>query len=684
MTVSMDHTMDALIGAAHDAGLTSTPSLHTMQLWPEIESILTEYGLRWETLGGSQQEQLLSVEADKHCRDAEAGAWDPQCVRKGYRCYIDSWTDSARLTIETASGGSGSYCPPKFDGYNCWPAQKSGQLTAMPCSQAIPAEILTTCQRLLPTLDTGTLHAFRECSEYGVWEDARTNYSACHNYVNQCTKNMTDLQGRYNPLTDTWPFDLSSNNSLLDGGAGEVMDEETKQIVTYVFAGLAITSLVLLSISFFIFAYFKTLHCSRNSIHMNLFAALMLQAIALLTILSPRISGDETLHRSAWLCKSFMFLSLFTVPASIFWTFVEGLYLSQRLTLAVFRKEAPFRMYVFIGWGIPLVLVSIWALMTELHVEPDATAALYASSVESVLPISTHTISTLNHTVLTYSATSTDDQPFRPPTANTCWQNYSNQPYHWIITGPCLAALTVNFIFLVLIIIILVTKLRANNAVETVQLRKAIKATFFLVPLLGISNLLFFANPRDKGPAEKAYLVVNLVLKGSQGIFVALIYCFLNSEVRMAIQKKFYRAALRRNPETQSFRLNSLYERDRDQTLEQRRKSSSRAGSTTLVSSTEVMRAMFRSRRSSSRASHKARAASLQSPNGVGLPPTIVVTNGPNGHPPQLATIGPSPTMTTYTDLFAATPEPDERAGLMETPGPETGEGRNNGGPSNC
>ena len=232
--------------------------------------------------------------------------------------------------------------------------------------------------------------------------------------------------------------------------------------------------------------------------------------------------------------------------------------------------------------------------------------------------------------------------------------------------------LQVNFIFLVMIIIVLVTKLRANNAVETVQVRKAIKATFILVPLLGISNLLFVANPADNGFGEKvlhhytgtvdfvlenvtkkktlevferhsrsdpnsiprfqAYIVVNLILKGSQvgstksefycgipqvhtfahfimimcfvqGIFVALIYCFLNTEVQIAIQKKFYRAALRRNPETQSFRFGSIHGADMA-ALAERRKSSTRTGSTTLVSSTEVLRALFRSRRGSSRTSH--------------------------------------------------------------------------------
>jgi 7 transmembrane receptor (Secretin family) len=60
---------------------------------------------------------------------------------------------------------------------------------------------------------------------------------------------------------------------------------------------------------------------------------------------------EVTFLMQEWLCKSFMFLHLYAIPASIMWTFVEGLYLSQRLTLAVFKKEAPFKLYYFIGWG---------------------------------------------------------------------------------------------------------------------------------------------------------------------------------------------------------------------------------------------------------------------------------------------------------------------------------------------
>ena len=50
------------------------------------------------------------------------------------------------------------------------------------------------------------------------------------------------------------------------------------------------------------------------------------------------------------------------------------------------------------------------------------------------------------------------------------------------------------------------------------QIRKAVRATFILFPLLGLTNLLFFINPKwlQRKEHEYVYMLVNSVLKSSQ------------------------------------------------------------------------------------------------------------------------------------------------------------------------
>lgn len=101
-----------------------------------------------------------------------------------------------------------------------------------------------------------------------------------------------------------------------------------------------------------------------------------------------------------------------------------------------------------------------------------------------------------------------------------------------------------NLLFLVNIIRILVTKLKDDNFASDhqqsegiLQVRKALRATLILFPLLGMTNLLFFINPKN-GTHDKIYVIFNATMQSSQGIFLAILYCFLNSEVQQVIKRR--------------------------------------------------------------------------------------------------------------------------------------------------
>lgn len=88
--------------------------------------------------------------------------------------------------------------------------------------------------------------------------------------------------------------------------------------------------------------------------------------------------------------------------------------------------------------------------------------------------------------------------------------------------------------FLLNIIRVLVVKLRQSHTSDVEQVRKAVRAAFVLLPLLGITNLLNMAKaPLDGSPEMFAVWSYGThFLTSFQGFFVAMIYCFLNGEVR--------------------------------------------------------------------------------------------------------------------------------------------------------
>ncbi|KAK9694989.1 7 transmembrane receptor (Secretin family) [Popillia japonica] len=162
------------------------------------------------------------------------------------------------------------------------------------------------------------------------------------------------------------------------------------------------------------------------------------------------------------------------------------------IVLLEYTKTAMF-MWMFIeGWGIPLFMIMIWVFVMLFGVVTSG-----------------------------------------------CWFLYSRLPHYWILEGPRYAVIIVNIIFLLNIIRVLVSKLQQSRTSEIEQVRKAVRAAVFLLPLMGIANILFIVDYRIFKKAWKFALwsYITYFITTFQGFFVAVLYCFLNEEVRSA--KKF-------------------------------------------------------------------------------------------------------------------------------------------------
>lgn len=366
----------------------------------------------------------------------------------GRNCLFNFWTTPYP---------EGLHCNATWDTFFCWPTTPASHRVERSCAEAIGHSA--------PGAEIAK--AFRVCNSTGGWLWDKTNFSECIQFLNP------DEQAHH----------------------------EADTIAYVMFVG-SVLSFLALGLTFFIFSYFKSLHCDRTSVHKHLVFALLVRVLLNVIMVEPIVSVRSTGSYTSvdWLCKAILIMKMYSTLAGVFWMFIEGLYLHGRVTTSVFSTKSPFRMYYVLGWGFPLIIVTSWAvMMAHSH-------------------------------------------------QKKCWQHYTDSRHIWILYVPICAALAMNLLFLINIIRILVTKLRASVAIETTQARKAIKATAVLFPLLGLPNLLVCVNPGDNGNFEGLYLYASVVLESSQGIFVAILYCFTNSEVIEVIKKKFTQMSWRMQP----------------------------------------------------------------------------------------------------------------------------------------
>ncbi|XP_038611566.1 corticotropin-releasing factor receptor 2 [Tachyglossus aculeatus] len=243
--------------------------------------------------------------------------------------------------------------------------------------------------------------------------------------------------------------------------------------------------------AFALFLCLRSIRCLRNVIHWNLIATFILRNATwfLLQLIDHRVHESNEL----WCCCLTTVFNYFVVT-NFFWMFVEGCYLHTAIVMTYSTDKLKKWIFLFIGWCLPLPIIIAWAISKRLY---------------------------------------EDEQ---------CWFGKEPGKYvDYIYQGPVILVLLINFIFLFNIVRILMTKLRASTASETIQYRKAVKATLVLLPLLGITYMLFFVNPGDDDVSQIVFIYFNSFLQSFQGFFVSVFYCFLNGEVRSAARKRWHR-----------------------------------------------------------------------------------------------------------------------------------------------
>ncbi|XP_011306400.1 parathyroid hormone/parathyroid hormone-related peptide receptor isoform X2 [Fopius arisanus] len=379
---------------------------------------------------------------------------------------------------------SPGWCSETWDGILCWPATAPGDLAVQSCPRYIAGFDLQA-------------NASRQCLPDGQWfmksetNSTWSNYTQCYatQYVT-VLMDITEIQERNATLIKKYLPIVTKTSTI----------------------GYAVSFSTLL-FAFLILATIKKLRCPRNMLHLHLFASFMTRAFMallkdVLHVSGLRLASDlitkngESFWRedaimehidNNWQCKLFTSLWQYFILANYSWILMEGLYLHNLVFFALFTDSNSSIMgYVLLGWGLPAIFVIPWVIVRALY----------------------------------------DD--------NYCWTTNVVPELFLIIRIPTTLSILINFVLFINIVRVLLSKLKSTVCEETQRYKRWARSTLVLVPLFGVHYTVFLVLWYSMGTDQRVELIWlfgDQLFASFQGFFVAVLYCFLNGEVRTELAR---------------------------------------------------------------------------------------------------------------------------------------------------
>ncbi|XP_059892503.1 glucagon-like peptide 2 receptor [Gadus macrocephalus] len=356
----------------------------------------------------------------------------------------------------------------------------NGSFDMFVCWPHSPAgKVSVPCPSYLPWINNDSSRSVhRECLEDGSWRRK---------------ENSSDLWRDQSECQETNPYKEEADMVPLHSAL---------RVVSLVGYSLSLCSL---SLATLLMALFRKLHCTRNYIHMNLFGSFILRALSvilkelLLHMLYNRTFTDDAGWNSyynsatAVMCRVARVAMEYFVACNYFWLLVEAIFLHTLLFTAVLTKRRLLKRYMFLGWVTPVLFVTPW---TAIKIQYENRG---------------------------------------------CWGENKNPGFWWIIQGPITLAILIIFLIFIKILMLLLSKLKADQGKFTDYRYSLLRATLILFALLGIHEVVFTVLHAEclDGSARYARNFINLTLCSFQGFVVAVLYCFANGEVQAELKKRW-------------------------------------------------------------------------------------------------------------------------------------------------
>ncbi|XP_072458191.1 adhesion G protein-coupled receptor E3-like isoform X1 [Notamacropus eugenii] len=262
-------------------------------------------------------------------------------------------------------------------------------------------------------------------------------------------------------------------------------EDSVLTVITYVGLSLSLLCLFLAALTFLLC---RAIQGTSTSLHLQLSLCLFLADLIFLTGIKQT--------KNQRLCSIIAGLLHYFYLASFTWMLLEGLHLfltARNLMVVNYTRVSQSMKKVMypLGYGIPAVIVAISAL---------SRAHLYGSP-------------------------------------SHCWIQ-TNKGFLWAFLGPVCTIFSVNFIFILLVLWILHSKLSSlNSEVSTIQDTRML--TFKALAQLCILGCTWCLGVLQIGPAAGIMAYLFTIINSLQGVFIFLVYCLLNHQVQQQYKKWF-------------------------------------------------------------------------------------------------------------------------------------------------
>ncbi|TGZ41390.1 Diuretic hormone receptor [Temnothorax longispinosus] len=336
----------------------------------------------------------------------------------------------------------------------------------------------------------------------------------CFDELNGIPYDNTQNASRWCWPNGTW--DTYSNYSMCRDVRLSTIELGVEITTALYFIGYSL-SLFTLIMAVCIFIYYKELRCLRNNIHTNLMFTYILADLTWILTTVMQVSMQTDIPTCVILFSLLHYFHL----TNFFWMFVEGLYLYLLVVKTFTGDNIKLKLCLVIGWGVPVLVIAMWGIAKSLDQKVMSHVMNQANQYKVYLLISRATLYiNYEHDWLGQEVALWRHCPWMIP-----------HPYDWFYQASAIIVIAVNMVFLFMIMR---------------QYRKASKALLVLIPLLGVTYVLVIAGPTE-GQVANAFSYARAILLSSQGFFVALFYCFLNTEVQNTVRHYFARWSTTRN-----------------------------------------------------------------------------------------------------------------------------------------